>query len=78
MDTKITIYDRDKAEEAHLEAALRAAMRQSRVHEVEIFVAPREPSGWLEYGVRVRYLPGGALFIGVLQREPGAAIECHT
>lgn len=34
--------------------------------------------GWLEWTVRVHYRSGGAITIGVIQRQPGAEFECHS
>lgn len=78
--TTITIHrDYVEIDTAHLQAALKLAARH--VHaasHIDVFTANREPSGWLEYVVIVQYTAGHKLVVGVIQRTPGADIECHS
>jgi len=41
---------------------------------VRIWNAP----GWLEFGMAFEYDDGGKLFVGCIQRKPGAPFEFHT
>jgi hypothetical protein len=74
----IEIHNRDDAEPEHLEAALRCALRHQHLERVDIYVAPREASGWIEYIVRTSYTTGGGMTLGVIQRKPGEPVECHS
>lgn len=78
MNTEITIHDRELAEDEHLHTAMRVVLRHQRVERAEIFVSPRDSTGWLEYIVRLKYATGGGMTIGVIQRNVGEGIECHS
>ncbi len=78
MNTVITINNREQADPEHLEKALRCALRHETAVEANIYVQPRRDNGWLEYVVRVTYESGGGMTIGVIQRTPGAEVECHS
>lgn len=73
----ITIFDEDHIDEAHLQECFKLIARQ-RFTTALVTVSPREPSGWLEYVVTGHYERGGSLTVGVIQREPGAEVECHS
>ena len=76
--TTIDIHDRYAADEDHLQAALRVVLRHHHVMQADIFVQPREASGWLEYICRIKYDTGGGMTIGVIQRAPGEPVEAHS
>ena len=86
MKTLIEIHDRELAEDELLAAAVKTALRHQHVIYAEIFVQERVPldapdwkhPGWIEYITRIDYEPGGSMTLGILQRKPGAEIECHS
>ena len=66
-----------------MDIALRHAA-SATVQSVMVVVCPRgvyitQPD-WLEYAVVIRYISPdrNPLTIGVIQRQPGAAVECHS
>ena len=77
-DCVVTIVDIANAETPHLIAALSIAARHQHLSEAKVFVSPRTSEGWLEYIVVTKYATGGGMTIGVIQRRPGAEIECHS
>lgn len=77
MDCIITVVDIDKSELTALQKCLQVVCHQ-QPKTATIMVAPRKPSGWLEYGVRVDYAGGGGMFIAVIQRTEGAEFESHS
>ena len=49
----------------------------------EVFTADRSPAGksnegWLEFGLLIKYVTGGQMYIGCIQRKLGAAFESHS
>lgn len=75
----------DKEGEELLQATVLRALRQ--LHQdgstAEIRCADRKAegksdAGWLEFGLLCKYATGGKLFIGCIQRRPGAAFEFHS
>jgi hypothetical protein len=46
--------------------------------EAVIFTNDREPSGWLEYTLCLKYANGGGMTIGCIQRTIGGAVEFHS
>lgn len=78
LDCTVTIVDIDDAEPAHLIAALSIIARHQHLSEAKVFVNKRTSEGWLEYIVVTKYATGGGMTIGVIQRRPGAEIECHS
>lgn len=63
-----------------------AAYQLSGAKVIDIYPQERVPAdapawknpGWLEWTLRVIYRSGGAITIGVIQREPGAEFESHS
>lgn len=47
-------------------------------HTIDVYPQLPEPSGFLEWIVRVLYRGGGALTIGCVRRAPEARVEFHT
>lgn len=80
MRTTITIFqDGVDVDTEHLQAALKLAARHVHAADrIDVYTSNREPSGWLEYIVVMRYVAGGSLTVGVIQRTPGAEVECHS
>lgn len=75
----ITILDAELAEPEHLAAAIQQALRWSE--NATIFVKERVPAdapahkhpGWIEY-----FVQNSQIYLAVIQRQPGAAIETHS
>lgn len=74
----IEIHDRGDAEDAALQAALQRIALHQHLERVDVFIEPRKKDGWLEYGIKFQYAPAGQLFVGMIQREPGANFEFHS
>lgn len=47
-------------------------------NKVTISGSERDRHGWLEFGMRIEYAGGAKLFIGCIQRAPGAECEFHS
>lgn len=80
---KVTIHDYGQHEEEMLQACLKRAqdyMGDSfQYGSATIFVNKREKIGWLEYGIRIEHGEGnGGIYIGAVQRKPGAEVEFHS
>lgn len=82
----IDIHNRELAEDEALAKALVLAQRHQHVERVDVYVEQRVPldapvwrnPGWLEYGVNFKYETGGGMYVGLIQRTPGAPFECHS
>lgn len=74
----IEIIDREFAESEALQTALVRTLWHQNVSRVTIFVNPRDKEGWLEYGLKFEYTTGGQMFVGMIQRNPGASYEFHS
>ncbi len=44
----------------------------------EIHCTARESSGWLQYILKLTYPEGGQMWVGAVQRQPGAEVEFHS
>ena len=50
---------------------------------VRVYADPRKPpesreAGWLEWSINYQYASGSKLFVGMIQRQPGADFEFHS
>ena len=87
MNTVITIHDAPHAEPYFLGEVLSRLAQHKNVIGADIFVNEREarqpphnrnPVGWIEYLMNIRYADGGKLTIGALQRGLGERTEFHS
>jgi hypothetical protein len=75
----IRVFDETQiAEPGLLGDVLTRLAQHQHVDHAEIYVAPREPNGWAEYILVIKYIDAGKLTIGCLQRSSGAKTEFHT
>lgn len=80
----VEIVDPHLAEPEHLAQAFWTIARSPETtHSARIFCSPREQSGWIEYVVHLFWSEERAeqnrpFVIGVIQREVGGKIECHS
>ena len=44
----------------------------------EIHCNAREPSGWLQYVLKLTYPEGGQIWVAAIQRTVGAEVEFHS
>ena len=66
------------AEPEMLHAVIQRAVQWDTANGVTITASPRQPNGWLEWGLFIIYGISGKIFIGCLQRRPGEPIEFHS
>lgn len=77
----ITVHNNSghELDEGMCDFAMRIAGRHlPQAAVIDVYAQPRLASGWLEWAVSIRYRSGGKLYIGCIQREPGATYESHT
>lgn len=89
---KVTIHNFDGKEPAAIAACLQRAERfygralDTLDVNMEITCFARQPSGWLEYAIKLPYVdtvtngehPCRPLFVACIQREPVATFEFHS
>ena len=81
MTKKLNIEGIEHVDETHatlLNASARVAARHENVESATLHLSPREKTGWLEYGLLLRYATGGKLYIGCIQRTPDSQPEFHS
>lgn len=84
MEVRITNFEKHEPEA--LKAALERAACFTSAQVVVIYVEERVPAdapayrnpGWLEYGINVLFINDRNLYIGMIQRFPGASFEFHS
>jgi hypothetical protein len=82
----VHIHDIDKSEPEMLMDVLNRVRQYQRAGSVDIFVRSRVPMdapaykdpGFAEYLVVVKFVDGGKLTVGAIQRQPGAPTEFHS
>lgn len=60
-----------------------ARMDNGHLSEVNVYAGPRKPpesreAGWLEWALNYQGDSGSKLFVGMIQRHPGADFEFHS
>ena len=85
MTSTIEVVDREVSEldvggEALLEATVLRALYQVRNDggRARVYCSKRQDNGCLEFGMSIEYASGSSLFIGCIQRTPGAEFEFHS
>ena len=73
---QLNIHNVELMEAMVLQAAIEAAVRWSSADSADVYVAAREPSGWLEYAVTINRAGALPMRLGIIQRTVGAEIEC--
>lgn len=78
---KLEIHDFENEDPEHLAACIEHVRRwgTSPNHPPhEIYCRPRDADGWLEYALKLTYANGGHMWVGAIQRQPGAPVEFHS
>lgn len=81
---KIEIHDAQDAEPKFLGEVLSRLCFHQNINTVDLYVnkrntdGRRNPLGWIEYLAVLKYMDGGKLTIGCLQRGLGEPTEFHT
>ncbi len=50
----------------------------STADEIQIYCSLRSHTGWLEYGIRIKFESGSTLYIAMIQRHIDAEFEFHS
>lgn len=76
----ITIIGAEDAEPEALGKVLSRLAYHQHVATATVFVKPREPNGWLEYLLVIKYSTGGGMTIGCIMRDnaPDTKMEFHS
>lgn len=83
---KVSMLNTEKAEDQHLASCLARCARYYKVREIHIAVGERvsddaplyQNPGWLESRITIRFIDGGQLVLGAIERTKGSQIEFHS
>jgi hypothetical protein len=45
---------------------------------VDIYCNNRKADGWLEWGLKIKYVGPGGIYVGAIQRQKGGEYEFHS
>lgn len=76
----ITIYNEAEGEINAMTAACGNALRWSGSYNADIYVNPRQSTGWLEYHIVIKRKEDNTRYmtIGMIQRDIGQPMEFHS
>lgn len=76
---QIHIINKIDAEGEAVNAALTKANRYiPTADEIQIYCSLRSHTGWLEYGIQIKFENGSTLYIAMIQRHIDAEFEFHS
>ena len=76
---QIHIINKIDAEGEAVNAALTKANRYiPAADEIQIYCSLRSHTGWLEYGIQIKFENGSQLYLAMIQRRIDAEFEFHS
>mgnify|MGYP001186422859 CR=1 FL=1 len=76
---RIEIVNKIDAEAEAVSAALKKANRYiPTADEIQIYCSLRSHTGWLEYGIQIKFENGSQLYLAMIQRRIDAEFEFHS
>lgn len=76
---QITIHNEDIADDQLLgDVLFRTGAWWRQYDTADVYCTERNKDGWLEYGIRLQSANGAGMYVGAIQRQPGAKTEFHS